>query len=207
MKSILIIEACGHADEQLELAGIKTQAELYGMHVVNRSVNSKKELRKALNDNGDFDYIYLSSHGDNCGFANECETVNISWFLFGSMVCSSEVLKQGGILLLSCCRGGLNEVAYDMFWNCPSIEYVVGPRQSLTSADMLVGFQLLMYNLEHRNLDPIVACDRVLKGSDIRFKCFDRMETMSDPAYLIRKKELDEKPWEKLDYDNEEEEK
>lgn len=204
-KSILILEACGHIDEPLEVAGIKTQAELYGIDIKTSCINSKDDLRKALTEHGDFDYIYLSSHGDNCGFSNENETLNISWFRFGAMVCSSSCLRQGGILMLSCCRGGLNEVAYDMFWNCPSIEYVVGPRQSLTSADMLVGFQLLMYNLEHRNLDPIVASDRVLKGTDIRFTCFDRMETMSDPGYLNRKKELDETPWDKLDFDDDEE--
>lgn len=200
MKSILILEACGHAGEKNEADGIQSQAELYGMHIVRLCVKNVNELHSALNDNGDFDYIYLSSHGDNCGFANESATLDVSWFKFGSIVCSTSCLKEGGILLLSCCRGGLNEVAYDMFWNCQSIEYVVGPRQSLNSADMLVAFQLLLYNLEHRNLDPIVACNRVLKGTDIRFTCFDRMETMSDPAYLIRKNELDETPYDKLDF-------
>lgn len=202
-KSILILEACGHSDEKNETDGIKTQAELYGIHVIRICIKTIEDLRVALSDYGDFDYIYLSSHGDNCGFANESETLNVSWFRFGSIVCSTSCLKQGGILMLSCCRGGLNEVAYDMFWNCPSIEYVVGPRQSLNSADMLVGFQLLMYNLEHRNLDPIVACDRVLKGTDIRFTCFDRMETMSDPGYINRKKELDDTTYENLDFDDE----
>jgi hypothetical protein len=201
-KTILILEACGHKDEGLEINGIETQAKLYGMDVTKRCINSKNDLRDALNNNGNFDYIYLSSHGDNCGFSNESETLDVSWFRFGSMVCASSCLRQAGVLMLSCCRGGLNEVAYAMFWNCPSIEYVVGPRQSLTSADMLVSFQLLIYNLEHRNLDPIVACDRVLKGTDIRFTCFDRMETMSDPAYLIRKKKLDEMPYDELDFND-----
>lgn len=77
-KSILILEACGHIDEPLEVAGIKTQAELYGMEINTSCINSHDDLRKALTEHGDFDYIYLSSHGDNCGFSNENETVNIS---------------------------------------------------------------------------------------------------------------------------------
>lgn len=202
-KRILILEACGHNDESLEINGIETQAKLYSIDVTKCCVKSKSDLRDALTKYGDFDYIYLSSHGDSCGFSNESETLDVSWFRFGAMVCASSCLRQGGVLMLSCCRGGLNEVAYDMFWNCQSIEYVVGPRQSLNSADMLVAFQLLLYNLEHRNLDPIVACGRVLSGTDIRFTCFDRMETMSDPAYLIRKKELDESNWDDLDFDEE----
>jgi hypothetical protein len=199
-KRILILEACGHSDETLEISGIKTQSELYGMDVIQCCISSKQDLINALSNHGQFDYVYLSSHGNQSGFCNEKNTINLSWFKFGSMVCSTECLREGGILLLSCCRGGLNEVAYDMFWNCPSIEYVDGRRHSLASSDMLIGFQLLMYNLEYRNLDPIVASSRVLNGTDIRFTCFDRMETMSDPGYINRKKELDESNWENLDF-------
>ena len=191
-KKILILEACGHSDETLEVSVIKAQAELYGMEITQKCIQKEKELSSALYENGNFDYIYLSSHGDNCGFENESQSLNMSWTDFGTMVCDSQCLRQEGILMLSCCRGGLNEVAYDMFWHCPQIEYVVGPRQSLDSANMLIAFQLLLYNIEFRNLDPIVACERVLNGTDIRFTCFDRMETMSDPAYIIRSKQLDE---------------
>ena len=190
-KKILILEACGHSDEAVEVAAIKAQAELYGMEITQKCTQKEQDLISALYDNGDFDYIYLSSHGDNCGFENESRTLNMTWTEFGAWVCDSQCLRREGILMLSCCRGGLNEVAYDMFWHCPQIEYVVGPRQSLDSANMLIAFQLLLYNIEFRNLDPIVACERVLKGTDIRFTCFYRMETMSDPAYIIRSKELD----------------
>ena len=77
-----------------------------------------------------------------------------------------------------------------MFFQCGKIEYVVGPRQNLTSSDILIGFNLLLYNLEHRGIDPIVACKKVLDGTDIRFKCFDRLETESDPAYINRVNQL-----------------
>ncbi|MEM6894880.1 MAG: hypothetical protein AAF554_14395 [Bacteroidota bacterium] len=188
---MLILEACGHDDEALEIAGIKTQAELYGIKVVQQCIKKKEHLTAALSQNGSFEYIYLSSHGDDYGFENETGSVSVEWTDFGSLVCETECLERNGILMLSCCRGGLNQIAYDMFWLCPQIEYVVGPRQSLNSVDMLIAFQLLMYNVENRRLDPIVACDRVLKGTDVRFTCFDRMETMSDTAYLIRTKQLE----------------
>jgi len=191
-KDFLILQACGHSDEKCEIENIKAQAELYEMNVVTKCINDVKCLEKALKENGDFDYIYLSSHGSDVGFSNESEELNVNWTDFGEMICDTQCLKEGSILMLSCCRGGLNNVAYDMFWNCGNIEYVVGPRQSLTSADILIGFNLLLYNLEHRGIDPIVASKKVLKGTDIRFKCFDRLETMSDPAYIIRAKELEE---------------
>ena len=173
-KDFLILQACGHSDEKCEIENIKAQAELYEMNVVSRCIENYDSLEKALQENGEFDYVYLSSHGSDEGFCNESEELNVNWTDFGELICESACLKEGSILLLSCCREGLNNVAYDMFWNCVNIEYVVGPRQSLTSADILIGFNLLLYNLEHRGIDPIVACKRVLKGTDIRFKCFDK---------------------------------
>lgn len=190
-KDFLIIQACGHSDEPLEIENIKAQAELYDMNTIVKCVNDNDSLKLVLKNSGQFDYIYLSTHGNEEGFCNESQTLAMKWFDLGGLICEYNCLKSDCILLLSCCRGGLNEVAYDMFWNCGKIEYVVGPRQSLTSADLLIGFNLLLYNLEHRKIDPIVACDKVLNGTDIRFKCFDRMETMSDPAYIARKKKLD----------------
>lgn len=190
VKDFLIIQACGHDDEILEIQNIKSLTKLYGMNTNVVTIENYNSLQDALISNGKFDYIYLSSHGNNEGFCNEGETLYVKWLDFGELICSSDCLKSNSILLLSCCRGGLNEVAYDMFWNCLKIEYIVGPRQSLTSADMLIGFHLLLYNLEHRGIDPIVSCDKVLKGTDIRFKCFDRMETQSDPAFISRCNEL-----------------
>jgi hypothetical protein len=184
MKNIIIIQACGHSDEKLEIENIKTLSELYGLDTKMVCVDTSTSLREALKSNGKFDYIYLSSHGDSEGFGNQSKTLDVKWADFGQIICDTNCLKDGSILLLSCCRGGLNEVAYDMFLSCFNIEYVVGPRQSLNSSDLLIGFNLLLYNLEHRGIDPIVTCDKVLKGTDIRFKCFDRMETESDPAFI-----------------------
>lgn len=192
MKDFLILKGCGHNDENLEVDNIKSLAELYGMTTKVVCIENYDSLQHALKSNGQFDYIYLSSHGGSDGFCNEIKTLDVKWIEFGELICETDCLKGNSILLLSCCRGGLNEVAYDMFWNCMKIEYVVGPRQSLTSSDLLAGFHLLLYNLEHRGIDPIVACDKVLKGTDIRFKCFDRMETESDPAYIARCKELNQ---------------
>lgn len=192
-KDFLILKACGHKDEDLEAESIKSLASLYEMNVKTICVENYDSLYQALTNNGQFDYIYLSSHGDNEGFGNELQTLDVKWIDFGTLICNAECLKENCILLLSCCRGGLNEVAYDMFWNCGNIEYVVGPRQNLASSDLLIGFHLLLYNLEHRGIDPIVACDKVLSGTEIRFKCFDRMETASDPAFIARCKMLEER--------------
>lgn len=186
MKRILILRACGQSDEKQECDNIKSQCELYGIEVHDYCPKTNEEVNEVLNQGITFDYIYLSSHGNSSGFANEEDTINYPWFDFGVILCDSMCMKDDCIILLSCCRGGLNQVAYDLFYCCPHIAYVVGPRQSLFSHDMLISFNILLYNLEQRNVDPIVACEKIKLGTDIRFICFDRLETESEIGYIMR---------------------
>jgi hypothetical protein len=85
-------------------------------------------------------------------------------------------MNEDSILMLSCCRGGLMEVAYDIFLTCQQICYVLGPRQSLTSADMHICFGIFLYNMEMRRVDPVVACEKIKLATDQRFSCYDREE-------------------------------
>jgi len=183
-KTILILRACGITGEKEECDNIKNQCELYGIEVHDRCPKSNEEIIKILNgEDAYYDYIYLSSHGSSEGFTSEDETVNFSWFDFGVKLCESSCMKEDCVIMLSCCRGGLNEVAYDLFYCCDYISFVVGPRQSLRPMDMLISFNILLYNIQHRNIDPIVACEKIKLATDIRFVCFDRMETVSDIGY------------------------
>ncbi len=185
-KRILILRACGIAGETKECDNIKSQSELYDLEVHDFCPTTNKELFEILNKGITYDYIYLSSHGSESGFGNEAETLDILWFDFGVELCSSMCMKEDCIVMLSCCRGGLNQVAYDLFYCCTKIAYIVGPRQSLYPHDMLISFNILLYNLEHRNVDPIVACEKIKQGTDIRFICFDRLETEAETGYIMR---------------------
>lgn len=59
-KDFLILQACGHSDEKFEIENIKAQAELYEMNVVSKCIRNYDCLEKALIENGEFDYVYLS---------------------------------------------------------------------------------------------------------------------------------------------------
>jgi len=109
---------------------------------------------------------------------------------FGSILCNAECMEENCVVMLSCCRGGLNQVAYDLFYHCSKITYIVGPRQSLCSHDMLISFNILLFNLEYRFVDPIVACEKIKLATDIRFICFDRLETESQIDYIMHIKKL-----------------
>lgn len=93
-----------------------------------------------------------------------------------SALANSACMNEDSILMLSCCRGGLMEIAYTMFLTCLKICYVLGPRQSLTSADMHICFGIFLYNMEIRSADPVVACEKIKLATDQRFSCYDRQE-------------------------------
>lgn len=64
-KRILILKACGSSDEPHECNGICEQAQLYGIEPVCECVHNNVDLEHILSSNGQFDYIYLSAHGNS----------------------------------------------------------------------------------------------------------------------------------------------
>lgn len=175
-KRILILKACGSSDEPHECNGICEHAQLYDLEHVCKCVHTNEELEQILSANGQFDYIYLSAHGNSEGFASEDGLVDMSWQRFAMLLCNSACMNEDSILMLSCCRGGLKDVAYSIFLTCQQIYYVLGPRQSLISADMHICFGIFLYNMEKRGVDPIVACEKIKLATDQRFSCYDREE-------------------------------
>lgn len=175
-KRILILKACGSSDEPHECNGICEQAQLYGIESVCKCVKDNEDLEDILSSHDLFDYIYLSAHGNAEGFVSEDDKVNMSWQKLAMLLCQSKCMNEDSILMLSCCRGGLMEVAYDIFLTCQQICYVLGPRQSLTSADMHICFGIFLYNMEIRGVDPVVACEKIKLATDQRFSCYDRQE-------------------------------
>lgn len=175
-KRFFILRACSCSDEPHEYNGICEQVQLYGIESVCKCVKDNECLENILYSHGFFEYIYLSAHGDSEGFTSEDEKVNMSRKRLAMLMCQSKCMNEDCILMLSCCRGGLMEVAYDIFLTCQQICYVLGPRQSLTSADMHICFGIFLYNMEIRGVDPVVACKKIKLATDQRFSCYDRQE-------------------------------
>lgn len=186
---MLILRACGIAGEDKECVSIKTQAEMYGLEVSDNCPRNNEEVASILQNGDKFDYIYLSSHGNEIGFASEDGVVDYSWEEFGRLLCETGCMNDDCVILLSCCRGGLNQVAYTLFMCCDHISYVIGPRQSLYPSEMLIGYNILLFNMEKRRMDAVVACDKIQSATDLRFVCFDRLETEIEPSYLTHKEE------------------
>lgn len=190
---MLIIKACGVQDEERECRIIQEQAEMYGINTKTITPSTADQLREALNSGETYDYIYLSCHGNEEGICNGSGTMDLEWHEFGTLLCETACMNESAILMLSCCRGGLNQVAYDLFWSCEQISYVVGPRRSLASRDMHACYSLLLYLMVEKDLDPVVACEKIKLSTDIRFFFSDRLEAVTEPSFIRREDELREK--------------
>jgi hypothetical protein len=188
---MLIIKACGIQGEDQECEVIKQQADLYGVPVKVITPSSKDALRKALSSGEEHDYIYLSTHGNDQGICNHDSSLDVSWRELGEILCESECMNEDCLLMLSCCRGGLNQVAYTLFYCCPNISYVIGPRQSLTTPEMLIAYNVLMYNTINRDVDPVVSCKKVEAATDLRMVCFDRLEVEAEASYVLMAEKFD----------------
>jgi hypothetical protein len=187
-KKILILRACGSEGEQEECDIIKSQSKLYGFDVDDRCLKTNNELKAILQPKPKplYDFIYLSSHGNSYGFGNNKRNgIYCSWDDFGSLLCNAACMKDDCKVLLSCCRGGLDKVAYTLFYHCGQISYIVGPRQDLLPLEMAISYNILLFNLKHRGIDPIVACEKIKAVTDIRFICFDRLEVETRTDYLL----------------------
>lgn len=190
-RTALILKFLLTEDEANETRNILEQLQLYEFDVENKKIENGEELKESLTTGKKYDLIYLSAHGDEGGFSNEAEDYKSTWKNFGELIYNSSCLAEENILLLSCCRGGLNKVAYEMFFICPEIEYICGPRISLDSCEMLIGFNVFLFNTFYRNIDPIISAEKALIATDIKFKCFDRLETVSEPSYLVHTEVID----------------
>ncbi|MEC3964549.1 hypothetical protein [Flagellimonas halotolerans] len=190
-RKALILKLLLTESEENETLIIEKQLELYNYDFSSFKIENNDQLKDSLESGEKFDIIYLSAHGDENGFANEAGDYECSWKNFGELLYNSSCLDEDNILLLSCCQGGLNKVAYDMFYICPEIGYLCGPRLSLNSGEMLAGFSVFLFNCAYLGLDPTVSAEKVLKATDMRFKCFDRLDTITETAFLVHTEVLE----------------
>jgi hypothetical protein len=183
MKKLLALVASEDIEEA-EVINITSQIELYGISSDRFDIKSKEDLTNALYNGSKYDYIYLATHGCDTTFGNVSDSLVVTWIEFAAMICKSECNKDGTIFLHSCCRGGLNQVAWKMFICCNQIEFVCGPRNNISPLDLITAFNLFLFHVEVRKLDPVVAADKVRLAIDVRLVCYDRLDTEVEPAYL-----------------------
>ena len=67
-------------------------------------------------------------------------------------------------------------VAMSMFFACGKIDYVVGPRWTVTAKDITTAFHVFLYNLAVRREQPSTAASRSSLATGYDFYYYDRVE-------------------------------
>src|SRR4051794_39611955 len=115
-KRILILNFSEDTTEE-GMIDIKCHACHYNMLWDEYSIKTIDDLRNAINKGIKYDYIYLAGHGDDKCIGDE-KRIILSWKKMSKLLCLSECLNEDAIMMLYCCRGGLNQVAYQIFASC-----------------------------------------------------------------------------------------
>lgn len=181
-KKLLIIKASKDLCAA-EVDHIRTIADLFGIVHETYDFIDPNAFRTAMIDRGKYDYIYLGAHADLFGFGERDGSVVMPWEDFGLALCNAHCLNRECILLLACCRGGLRRVALTLFLSCAEIDYVCGPRWTVTGLDITAGFHVFIYNMEARHEQPSCASERASKATGYDFFCYDRVEL--EDSYVV----------------------
>ena len=183
MKKLLVIRASADIGDKAIL-DIYCHAEHYGIVPEAIEVNSLEDLKGKLNGKM-YDYVYFAGHGNGNCFGDPTRFI-ADWAEIGKVICTTDCLNKGAIVMLYCCKGGLNVVAYQLFSACSEIEYICGAKQNMKNIDLIIGFNVFLYNIENRNIDPVLSAQKATLATEIRFECFDRTEVEANPLYFYR---------------------
>jgi len=172
---ILIIKAsCDIC--QTELDHIKTIAEMFSLSPVLVTLDDIAEFERAIFSKGPFRYVYLCTHASPYYFGESDGNKIFAWDQFATSLCAADCLDDEAVLMLACCRGGLRKVAETLFQNCDHIDYICGPRWTLTGPDISTGFHVFIYNMLQRREQPSTAVKRASRATGYDFFCYDRVE-------------------------------
>jgi hypothetical protein len=174
-KRMLLIKAsndvCG-----TEIAHLEKICEMFDIaHSVVELFNFES-FYEGVKPLGKFDYVYLGAHANQYGFGDAHSDEWLGWGAFAAALCSTDCLRTESVLLLGCCRGGLRSVAMTMFVACGKIDYVLGPRWTVTAQDITTGFHVFLYNLTIRREQPSTGAKRASSATGYDFYYYDRVE-------------------------------
>ena len=175
MKRLLTIKAASDVCSD-EIKHLEAIAGMFGIEHEGMELDDMSSFTSELETKKAFDFVYLGAHANTEFFGESDGSKIFHWHELASCFCGTESLNPGSVLLLGCCRGGLKNVALDLFCACDRIDYICGPRWTVTGADISAGFHIFIYNYVIRREQPSKAVKRASKGTGYDFFCHDRVE-------------------------------
>lgn len=174
-KRMLLVKASNDVCST-EVSHIERICDMFGISHEVIELESLETFLKQAHALGKFDYLYLGAHANQHSFGEANGSISYSWNDFAITLCSADCLNPESVLLLGCCRGGLKMVAMSMFLACGKIDYVAGPRWTVTPQDITTAFHVLLYNLAIRREQPSTAANRASLATGYDFYYYNRVE-------------------------------
>lgn len=184
MKKMLILRMGGGEREQRECDTVRAVAQRYGIEVYDAAINEREDLRTVLVQSRGISYLYLSANAKFDGFASKTKNIRMSWLQFGSWLSSNRCLAGEATVLFPSTNGALYQAAFDLFYSCPQISYVIGPPSDTVIQELAVLFEMLLFGIEYRNTDPFISAQRATNSTDVQLMCFERMRTQTGYGFL-----------------------
>jgi hypothetical protein len=165
-----------------QLATVKAFQGIGALFDVDTTVvdcSSPADILKAVRENTGFDYIYVAAHGCDEGFGEKHGSL-CAWTTLATEMCIASTLKDGGVLLLGCCDGGVKRVALTIFSFCSQIRLVCGPKWKLDESDAALAYHVFLHAHSLKQVSPSAAAARMTGATAIDFEAFDRFELDTD---------------------------
>lgn len=174
-KRMLLVKASNDVCST-EVTHIEKICEMFAISHDVIELTSLDQFMEEAQARGKFDYLYLGAHANQHSFGESDGSPAYSWNDFAAILCAADCLNPESVLLLGCCRGGLKMVAMSLFLACGKIDYVVGPRWTVTPLDITTAFHVFLYNLVIRREQPSSAASRSSQATGYDFYYYDRVE-------------------------------
>jgi hypothetical protein len=172
-----------------EIKHLEAIAEMFGITHCSMEISDADSCFKQSCWKDKFDFVYLGAHANTEFFGESDGSIEIPWSDLGAAFCQHDCLTPGAIVLLGCCRGGLKRVALHLMCACDKVDYVCGPRWTVSPMDIAVGFHVFLYNIVHRREQPSTAVQRASKATNYDFFCHDRVELQDELDELCPEQE------------------
>lgn len=177
----LLIIQCSRDIRSAEIAAVQACVSIHGLDTthVNLCNNDKLDV---LTANKCFRLAYICGHGNVSQVCNE-EGNGVCWNDMASALCSTACMAPDAVVFCAACRGGLKTVAKSFFTNCPSVEYVVGPRADIYPPSLMLAFHVFMFNKIFRMSDAETAIEITSSATGFKFDAHSR-QAFIDQAIL-----------------------
>ncbi|MDB4673807.1 hypothetical protein OAF27_03225 [Verrucomicrobiales bacterium] len=155
---------------------IQSVCSLLDIEVVVHEYKGLDTFEPFLEDNKDFDFIYVAAHGAHHCFGENSGGPIARWADFALVLCRTEALNSNAVIFMGCCHGGLKKVSLILFSLCEQISCVCGPRWTVNLREVPVALHVFLHNLMTNSIEPQLAAERTADSLGMSFPFYNRYE-------------------------------